>query len=75
MLCRIPKSGGRVAEWEMATLARAVNSILQQLEVEKIVDAEDAPNDELMIGTIIGTQQVAGVDTADPPHCLVEEVV
>lgn len=59
---------GSTHERAKATPARAVNSLLQSLESEKVAYADDTPQDGPMIGTLAGTQQVVGFDPAELPH-------
>jgi hypothetical protein len=51
-----------------ATPSRAVNSVLQDLEAERVAYAEDTPEDGPIIGTQIGTNQIIGFDPAELPH-------
>jgi hypothetical protein len=60
--------GDSTVERSKATPARAVNSVLQDLEAETVAYAEDVPNTGPMIGTLTGTNQVVGFDPAELPH-------
>jgi hypothetical protein len=51
-----------------ATPARAVQSILHNLETESVARTTNAPNDGPYVGTVLGTKQVVGFDPADQPH-------
>jgi len=55
-------------ERSKATPSRAVNSVLQDLEAEKVAQAGDVPNEGPIIGTVIGTNQIVGFDPAELPH-------
>jgi len=59
---------GSTAERSKSTPSRAVNSILQSLESERIAYADNTPQDGPMIGTLAGTEQVVGFDPAELPH-------
>jgi hypothetical protein len=60
--------GENTVERSKATPARAVNSVLQDLKAETVAYAEEVPNNGPMLGTLTGTNQVAGFDPAELPH-------
>lgn len=51
-----------------STPAKAVGSILKDLESERVANPRDVPNNGPMIGTVTGTNHVAGFDPAELPH-------
>ena len=58
-------SDSQTAERRSNTPARAVQSILTDLETQQRLAATDVPSDGPMIGTVKDTQQVVGFDPAD----------
>jgi len=59
---------GATVQRAKSTPARAVSSVLQNLEAEKVANPENVPNNGPMIGTVAGKNQVVGFDPAELPH-------
>jgi len=57
-----------VFERSKATPAQAVNSLLQDLESEKVADTSNLPNNGPILGTATGTELPAGIDPSNIPH-------
>ena len=60
--------GESVVERAKSTPAKAVSSILQDLESERVANPKDVPNNGPIIGTVTGTNHVVGFDPAELPH-------
>ena len=60
--------GGATFKESKSTPARAVQTILRNLETEAVARTTDAPNDGPFVGTVLGTKQVVGFDPATQPH-------
>lgn len=62
------KVGESVVERAKSTPAKAVGSILSDLESERVANPKDVPNNGPIIGTVTGTNHVVGFDPAELPH-------
>lgn len=60
--------GDKTVERAKSTPARAVGSILRNLESERVANPSNVPNNGPMIGTVTGTNHVVGFDPAELPH-------
>ena len=66
--------GDTTVERAKSTPAKAVGSILKDLESERVANPQDVPNNGPIIGTVTGTNHVVGFDPAElPPYYILGE--